>query len=144
MYTPRLPLLLADSTGARLCTSLGIDYAPVIWPGTSADHLNGRNNPADLDYFPRFNGTFYETQANDVISLDPMFIYTAMFDEVNEGKSHSIPPSPKTRTTYSQLVAQVLVLMLVSKSTSSRQTKYSWVSTTTFQTLTTTSSLADS
>lgn len=69
----------------QLCTSLGIDYAPVIWPGTSAGHLNGVSNPADLDYFPRYNGTFYETQATNVISLDPMFIFTAMFDEVNEG-----------------------------------------------------------
>jgi hypothetical protein len=79
--------LQANPSGARLCTSLGIDYAPVIWPGTSADHLNGGNAPTHLDYFPRFNGSFYELQANDVMSLDPMFIFTAMFDEVNEGKS---------------------------------------------------------
>jgi len=71
----------------RLCSSLGIDYAPVIWPGTSADHLNGGNNPAHLDYFPRYNGTFYEMQATSAMTLDPTFIFTAMFDEVNEGKT---------------------------------------------------------
>ncbi|KAH8807611.1 hypothetical protein F5884DRAFT_731483 [Xylogone sp. PMI_703] len=69
----------------KLLAPLGIGYAPVIWPGTSADHLNGGNNPAHLDYFPRYNGTFYETQATNVMSLNPTFIYTAMFDEVNEG-----------------------------------------------------------
>lgn len=63
----------------QLLTPLGIDYAPVIWPGTSADHLNGGNNPADLDYFPWYNGTFYEAQTTNVISLDPMFIFTAIF-----------------------------------------------------------------
>lgn len=77
----------ANHVGARLCSSLGIDYAPVIWPGTSADHLNGGNKPADLDYFPRYNGTFYEMQATSAMTLDPTFIFTAMFDEVNEGKA---------------------------------------------------------
>lgn len=77
---------LIGCIGYRLAASLGIQYAPVIWPGTSADHLNGGNNPAGLDYFPRSNGTFYTTQANAVIAEKPLFIFTAMFDEVNEGK----------------------------------------------------------
>jgi hypothetical protein len=43
-----------------------------------------------LDYFPRFNGSFYESQANGAMSLKPMFVFTAMFDEVNEGENSSI------------------------------------------------------
>ncbi|KAH8812829.1 hypothetical protein F5884DRAFT_786503 [Xylogone sp. PMI_703] len=74
-----------QQSDVQLVKSFGIDYAPVIWPGTSAYHLNGVTNPSAFDYFPRFNGSFYTTQANSVMSLDPMFIFTAMFDEVNEG-----------------------------------------------------------
>jgi hypothetical protein len=81
-----MTLFQANYIGCRLASSLGIEYAPVIWPGTSADHLNGGSDPAHLDYFPRYNGSFYGAQANSVISLDPLFIFTAMFDEVNEGK----------------------------------------------------------
>lgn len=57
---------------------------PVAWPGTSNYHLT--NKPANLDYFPRYNGSFYELQVNTVMKQNPLFIYTAMFDEVNEGK----------------------------------------------------------
>lgn len=60
-------------------------YAPTIWPGTSAGHLDGVNNPAKLDYFPRYNGTFYEKTAKAAIQLKPFFVYNAMFDEINEG-----------------------------------------------------------
>ncbi|KAK5996295.1 hypothetical protein PT974_03050 [Cladobotryum mycophilum] len=71
----------------QLCKSLGIDYAPVIWSGTSAYHLNGQVNPSAFDYFPRFNGSFYSKQADAVtqLAIKPLFVFTAMFDEVNEG-----------------------------------------------------------
>lgn len=68
----------------RLTNSLGKGYVPVVWPGTSNYHLS--NNLAHLDYFPRDNGSFYELQVNTVMKQKPLFIYTAMFDEVNEGK----------------------------------------------------------
>ncbi|PNP58289.1 hypothetical protein THARTR1_01804 [Trichoderma harzianum] len=72
--------------------SLGIDHAPLIWPGTSAYHLNGVNTPANFDYFARFNGSFYSMQADAIASLavKPLFAFNAMFDEINEG-TQSLP-----------------------------------------------------
>ncbi|KAL6690555.1 hypothetical protein J3F84DRAFT_405068 [Trichoderma pleuroticola] len=72
--------------------SLGIDHAPLIWPGTSAYHLNGVNTPANFDYFARFNGSFYSMQADAITSLavKPLFAFNAMFDEINEG-TQSLP-----------------------------------------------------
>ncbi|KAM0471030.1 hypothetical protein ACHAPX_009600 [Trichoderma viride] len=81
---------------ASLLKSLGKQYAPVIFPGTSALHINGGNNPSAFDYFPRFNGSFYSAQADALTSManKPLFIFSAMFDEVNEGTQ--IMPSLKT------------------------------------------------
>ncbi|PTB70164.1 hypothetical protein BBK36DRAFT_1173406 [Trichoderma citrinoviride] len=72
--------------------SLGIDHAPLVWPGTSAYHLNGVTTPANFDYFPRYNGSFYSMQADAVTSLPakPLFVFNAMFDEINEG-TQSLP-----------------------------------------------------
>ncbi|QYS92859.1 hypothetical protein H0G86_000250 [Trichoderma simmonsii] len=72
--------------------SLGIDHAPLIWPGTSAYHLNGVNTPANFDYFPRFNGSFYSMQADAItgLAVKPLFAFNAMFDEINEG-TQSLP-----------------------------------------------------
>lgn len=71
----------------RTLQSLGIDHAPLIWPGTSAYHLNGVTTPANFDYFPRYNGSFYSMQADAITSLPvkPLFAFNAMFDEINEG-----------------------------------------------------------
>ncbi|KAH8897168.1 hypothetical protein GQ53DRAFT_887419 [Thozetella sp. PMI_491] len=74
-----------EISDAQFLKNLGIGYAPVIWPGTSSDHLDGGNAPSRLDNFPRFNGSFYQMQANSVMDLNPTFMYSAMFDEVNEG-----------------------------------------------------------
>lgn len=60
---------------------------PVVWPGTSNYHLS--NDLSHLDYFPRDNGSFYELQVNTVMKQKPLFIYTAMFDEVNEGEKRN-------------------------------------------------------
>ncbi|KAK1254024.1 hypothetical protein MKX08_008019 [Trichoderma sp. CBMAI-0020] len=81
---------------AQLLKSLGKQYAPVIFPGTSALHLNGGNNPSAFDYFPRYNGSFYSAQADALTTManKPLFIFSAMFDEVNEGTQ--IMPSLKT------------------------------------------------
>lgn len=67
-----------------MTNSLGKGYVPVAWPGTSNYHLS--NDLSHLDYFPRDNGSFYELQVNTVMKQKPLFIYTAMFDEVNEGE----------------------------------------------------------
>jgi hypothetical protein len=80
--TKRIPAHVAHS----LAKKLGIEYAPVIWPGTSAFHVNDQNDFNDFDYFPRWNATFYELQANTWIEQKPFFVFNAMFDEVNEGQ----------------------------------------------------------
>ncbi|KAL7895994.1 hypothetical protein HDV63DRAFT_411564 [Trichoderma sp. SZMC 28014] len=81
---------------AALLKSLGKQYAPVIFPGTSALHLNGGSNPSAFDYFPRYNGSFYSAQADALTTManKPLFIFSAMFDEVNEGTQ--IMPALKT------------------------------------------------
>ncbi|GFP58681.1 hypothetical protein TASIC1_0011004800 [Trichoderma asperellum] len=81
---------------AQLLKSLGKQYAPVVFPGTSAYHLNGGTNPSAFDYFPRYNGSFYSAQADALTTManKPLFIFSAMFDEVNEGTQ--IMPSLKT------------------------------------------------
>lgn len=86
-----LPLSTSNSILLlRTLQSLGIDHAPLIWPGTSAYHLNGVNTPANFDYFPRFNGSFYSMQADAItgLAVKPLFAFNAMFDEINEGESH--------------------------------------------------------
>ncbi|KAL7935899.1 hypothetical protein V8C35DRAFT_333677 [Trichoderma chlorosporum] len=77
---------------SQLLQSLGKKYAPVIFPGTSAYHINGGTNPSAFDYFPRDNGTFFSNQADALTSMaiKPLFIFNAMFDEVNEG-TQSMP-----------------------------------------------------
>ncbi|KAI1195468.1 hypothetical protein F5X97DRAFT_243127 [Nemania serpens] len=61
---------------------LGIDSSIVVWPGGSASN----SNPSDaFDHFPRFNGSFYQRQLDGAVSLKPTFIFSAMFDELNEG-----------------------------------------------------------
>jgi len=63
--------------------NLSIDYNPVIFPGFSWANL--QNTPADYNQIPRQGGTFFCYQANGVLnSLKPLFVYVAMFDEVNE------------------------------------------------------------
>lgn len=78
----------ANKSSSRLLQSLGLKYAPVIFPGTSAYHINGGTNPSAFDYFPRNNGSFFSAQADALTSMSvkPLFIFNAMFDEVNEGK----------------------------------------------------------
>ncbi|KAL7948165.1 hypothetical protein V8C42DRAFT_343122 [Trichoderma barbatum] len=51
--------------------SLGIDHAPLIWPGTSAYHLDGADAITSL-------------------VIKPLFAFNAMCDEINEG-TQSLP-----------------------------------------------------
>ncbi|KAH8820240.1 hypothetical protein F5884DRAFT_40722 [Xylogone sp. PMI_703] len=68
----------------QLADSLGQGYVPVVWPGGSNWHLDNEANPSDFDSNPRFNGTYYTRQGDHAVSLDPLFVMTAMCDEVNE------------------------------------------------------------
>lgn len=64
------------------CTSRGIDYMPVIFPGFSWANLkqNGLYNQ-----IPRNGGNFYWRQAYNAVRSGCTMIYGAMFDEVDEG-----------------------------------------------------------
>jgi len=66
-----------------LTDKLNIGYAPVIWPGFSWANL--QSNPAIFNEIPRLGGVFFDRQAKGAMSLNPLFIFIAMFDEVNEG-----------------------------------------------------------
>jgi len=59
-----------------------VDYAPVIWPGFSWANL--QNTASDYNAIPRQGGAFYCYQATKILGINPLFIYVAMFDEVNE------------------------------------------------------------
>jgi len=63
---------------------LGIDSSIVVWPGGSSSNANPNEK---FDAFPRWNGTFYQMQLDGAVSLKPTFIFSAMFDEMNEGTS---------------------------------------------------------
>jgi hypothetical protein len=64
------------------CTSNGIDYLPVIFPGFSWANLkqNGLYNQ-----IPRNGGNFYWRQAYNAVRSGCTMVYGAMFDEVDEG-----------------------------------------------------------
>ena len=63
------------------CTSHGIEYMPVIFPGFSWHNLNG----GPLNQIPRNGGQFYWHQAYNAVRSGCTMIYGAMFDEVDEG-----------------------------------------------------------
>lgn len=63
------------------CTSHGIDYLPVIFPGFSWTNLN--NGP--FNQIPRNGGNFYWRQAYNAVRSGCTMVYGAMFDEVDEG-----------------------------------------------------------
>jgi hypothetical protein len=59
------------------------DYMPVIFPGFSWHNL--QHGAAPLDQIPRRCGAFYKEQASNAIGLGAKMLYTAMFDEIDEG-----------------------------------------------------------
>jgi hypothetical protein len=73
-------VMTADVNEAR---ARGQDYMPVIFPGFSWHNL--KRGAALLDQIPRRCGTFYEEQAANAIRLGASMLYTAMFDEIDEG-----------------------------------------------------------
>jgi len=70
-------------------------YAPVIFPGFSWANL--QNTPSDYNSIPRQGGSFFCFQANGILNqVKPLFIYVAMFDEVNESTAILKAASAKT------------------------------------------------
>jgi hypothetical protein len=64
---------------------LGIDYIPVVFPGFSWAHGAGRGSKSSLNAMPRRCGAFYQRQIDNAIKAGAQMLYTAMFDEINEG-----------------------------------------------------------
>jgi hypothetical protein len=62
---------------------IGIEYMPVLYPGMS--WYNGQNGKLPINHIPRHCGNFYMTLARAELKLGVQMIYSAMFDEVNEG-----------------------------------------------------------
>ncbi len=61
----------------------GQDYMPVIFPGFSWHNL--QHGKAPLDQIPRLCGRFYNEQAANTVRLGANMLYSAMFDELDEG-----------------------------------------------------------
>jgi hypothetical protein len=64
---------------------LGIEYMPVVFPGFSWRHGAGRATNSPLNLIPRRCGEFYQRQIDNAIKAGAQMLYTAMFDEINEG-----------------------------------------------------------
>jgi hypothetical protein len=62
--------------------SKGIGYAPVAWPGFSWVNLKKTFN--EFNKIPRNGGKLFWHQAKKLHSINPTFLYIAMFDEVDE------------------------------------------------------------
>ena len=60
---------------------LNIDYMPVIFPGFSWHNLKG----GAINQISRKCGRFYQAQASNALDAGAQMLYSAMFDEVDEG-----------------------------------------------------------
>ena len=97
--------LLKDrvSKDIAFCNEIGIDYAPVIYPGFSWYNLMYKRNPnVVFNSAPRLKGEFYWTLAKAMIDNGSKMIYVAMFDEVDEATAifkitDKIPPTKNTK-----------------------------------------------
>ena len=63
----------------------GMDYMAVAWPGFSWRNGVGRASNAPINQIPRRCGKFYAHQIDLILEADVDMLFTAMFDEVNEG-----------------------------------------------------------
>lgn len=61
----------------------GKDYMPVQYPGMS--FYNAQKGRVPLNNVPRRCGEFFKAYGNGLLRRDSRMVYTAMFDEVNEG-----------------------------------------------------------
>lgn len=73
-------VMAPDIAAAR---AAGQDYMPVIFPGFSWFNLQQGRNP--LDQIPRLCGAFYRAQVKGALASGVDMLFTAMFDEVDEG-----------------------------------------------------------
>jgi hypothetical protein len=62
------------------CDEMGIDYMPVIFPGSSAEHIGRKFNNR-----PREGGRRFWSSATAAISAGAELLYIGMFDEIDEG-----------------------------------------------------------
>lgn len=60
----------------------GVGYLPVLFPGFSWHHLHA---DSELNRIPRLGGRFYWRQVLRALDAGASMLYTAMFDEVDEG-----------------------------------------------------------
>jgi hypothetical protein len=64
---------------------LGIEYMSVIFPGFSWRHGAGWATNSPLNLVPRRCGAFYQREIDNAVKAGAQMLYTAMFDEINEG-----------------------------------------------------------
>jgi S-methylmethionine-dependent homocysteine/selenocysteine methylase len=57
----------------------------VVFPGFSWAHGTGRESKSPLNVMPRRCAAFYQRQIENAIKARAQMLYTAMFDEINEG-----------------------------------------------------------
>ncbi|WP_338399210.1 T9SS type A sorting domain-containing protein [Persicobacter psychrovividus] len=72
--------IIADQNWCH-ANNRNIEYMPVIWPGFS---WSNRYPGKKLNQIPRHGGDFYWHQAYKAIEANVDFLYTAMFDELDE------------------------------------------------------------
>jgi hypothetical protein len=93
--------MIPDMAEAKLH---GIDYMPVIFPGFS--WYNGQKGKVSLNNITRDCGRFYRHQAQNVIKSGATMLYSAMFDEVNEGTAlYKVVTQPDATPEDTRLVA---------------------------------------
>lgn len=82
----------------------GQDYMPVVFPGFSWHNLKEHQTP--LDQIPRRCGAFYREEVADALNAGAQMLYTAMFDEVDEGTAiFKVVRTPAALPTGVQLLA---------------------------------------
>jgi hypothetical protein len=64
---------------------LGIEYMPVVFPGFSWHHGAGWATNSPLNLIARRCGAFYQREIDNAVKAGAQMLYTAMFDEINEG-----------------------------------------------------------
>jgi hypothetical protein len=74
--------LIPDITETR---RLGIEYMAVVFPGYSRRHGAFPEKNLTLNFTPRRCGALYDRQVKNAVKAGAQVLYTAMFDEINEG-----------------------------------------------------------
>jgi len=83
------------------CREHGKEYLPVVFPGFSWHNMRGRRRQAPFDQIPRLKGEFLWRQIAEAKNAGATMLYTAMFDELDEGtaifKTSQSPPTGESR-----------------------------------------------